>query len=177
MAFSSRSSRHEYLLAALEIPVYRQTVPRLEAELRRARRYERPLSMLVLGAEPIRRKVHLSWGGEAAVPVTAEVEPVLFAFLGGFLRSSLRETDLLASVPESLRYVAFLPEVDGDGAEEAAGRLRADFFELASVHLRAGIAEFPRDGFTIADLFQNASGESNAQRREIPSLKQDGSNA
>lgn len=176
MAFSGKFGAHEYLGVSLEIPIYRQTLPRLELELRRARRYERPLSMVVLAAAALQRKVQLNGRGGGAASIPLDTRPVLFAFLGGFLRSSLRETDLLTAVPESMLYVAFLPEVNGDGAEEAVARLEKGFAEIAAVDLRAGIAEFPRDGFTVADLFQKAmraSFHADTPRLSNPPMRQD----
>lgn len=180
MVLSPKPTAADSLRAALEIPVYFHTIPRLEAELRRARRYERPLSMIVIGAEGVPRGGRLRASTDAFVPGPAEMGPLLFAFLGAFLRSSLRETDLLAAVPESLLYVGFLPEVDGDGAEEAASRVAAEFAVLTSLKLRTGIAEFPRDGFTVGDLFQSATQDAldrAAPRRSAGTLTQDASHA
>jgi hypothetical protein len=164
----------------MEVPVYSPTLGTLEVELRRARRYERPLSMIVLGLEIAPREAHRPGGGPFIDPPSSEVGPVLYTFLGGFLRSSLRETDVLAAVPERLMYVAFLPEVDARAAQEAVHRLASGFFELAGTRLRSGVAQFPGDGFTVADLFHNAARIT--ARRDLPvrpaaTLQQDASNA
>jgi hypothetical protein len=164
----------------MEVPVYSPNFGPLEVELRRARRYERPLSMVVLGLGMAHPEAHRPGAGPFIAPPSPDAGPVLYTFLGGFLRRSLRETDVLAAVPERLMYVAFLPEVDAQAAQEAVRRLASGFFELAGTSLSSGVAQFPGDGFTVADLFHAAARIS--ARRDLPvrpaaTLTQDASNA
>jgi hypothetical protein len=153
MVFSfTQSGRRDDLPPALDIPVYRQILPRAAVELRRARRYERPLSLLVLSPRGflLERK-----GAEGVMPTRSA--PLLYILLGAFLRNALRETDLLSSIPESLLYAVFMPETREREVWKAVERLDAGFRRLATAQLRTGIAEFPRDGLTVENLFECAT--------------------
>ena len=153
MVFSfSQNGRRDNLPPALDIPVYRQILPRAGLELRRARRYERPFSVLVISPTGFLPE---DKGAEGVMPTRSA--PLLYVLLGSFLRNSLRETDLLSSIPESLLYAVFMPEARERQAREAVERLQTGFHRLTGAQLRSGIAEFPRDGLTVEKLFESAT--------------------
>jgi hypothetical protein len=134
---------------ALDIPVYRQILPRAAVELRRARRYEQPLCVVLLSPHGF-----LVEGAQA--DMFPRSVPLLYALLGSFLRNSLRETDLLAAVPEDLSYALFLPQTGEVEAQAAIHRLDGAFHRMATTRLHHGIAVFPRNGLTLEDLFMVA---------------------
>lgn len=152
MVFSfTQSGRGDTLPPALDIPVYRQILPRAAMEIRRARRYERGISLLVMSPQGLLLE---GKGAEGVMP--ARSAPLHYILLGSYLRNTLRETDLLASIPESLLYTVFMPETREREAGRAVKRLEAGFHRLAAARLRHGIAEFPRDGLTVENLFESA---------------------
>lgn len=139
----------------LGLPTYRQALHGLQAELRRARRYQHPLSV-----------VALSPAGDAAdeAPVEAETPPpgavrtphLSFYLLGSLLRDVLRETDVATYAAEQHLFAVFLLETREPEARCAVTRLRDLFHHHTGAQLRAGVAEFPRDGLTVEDLFGEA---------------------
>jgi hypothetical protein len=160
----ARGSGSEYG-SALSVPSYRAAQPLLLSELRRARRYEYPLSVAILSAQPASRLVQSS-NGTSRNGTRPEISPATYGLLGGFLRNTLRESDILAGLPESLAYASFLPGVGREGAEMAVDRFREGFLDCGQHFLRAGVATFPDDGLTIEDLVQCAI---EAWRSELPS--------
>jgi hypothetical protein len=145
-------------LRALEIPVYRQILPVLGAELRRARRYQHTLSALVLSASGLHvSRPKLAGTGERAIPVRPDFSTqVLYLRLGALLRNMVRESDILSSAPESLLYIVFLTETSEEGALVAVRRFEEAFVSCGGSTLRSGTAEFPRDGFIVDDLVGRA---------------------
>ena len=140
---------------ALEVPTFRQMLPQLAVELRRARRFERPLAVVVLSPEleTLSERSTTRIKGSAR---PANWNLTQYLLLGSFLRNATREIDVITAVPESLLYASLLPETTREGAMGAIARLRQGFLECGGVGLRSGIAEFPLDGFTIEDLYDSA---------------------
>jgi hypothetical protein len=137
---------------AFPVPAYREVQPLLVIELRRARRYDRALSVALLSLEaPARAR-----GGAAPPAPLAGLAPAVYGLLGSYLRNALRETDILTAAPESLAFAVFLPETDRGGAERALERFRAGFLVAAGYPLRGGVAAFPGDGLTIEDVLDRA---------------------
>ena len=139
--------------AGVAVPTFRQVLPQLSAELRRARRFEHPLTALVIGAARPRSERHRL---RTTLFPSAEQGVATFSLLGSFLRNQLRETDCLTAAPELLAYAVFLTETDGTGARQLARRLQEGFERCAGVALTWGSAVFPVDGLTLDDLFDCA---------------------
>jgi hypothetical protein len=163
-------SRQPSLPPALDIPVYRQILPRAAVELRRARRYEQPLCVVLLSPHGF-----LVEGAQAEM--FPRSVPLLYALLGSFLRNSLRETDLLAAVPEDLLYALFLPQTGEPESLAAIHRLDGAFHRMTTSRLHHGIAVFPRNGLTLEDLFMFArrAWQPSVPERVNPTLAQEAS--
>jgi hypothetical protein len=127
-------------------------------EIGRARRYQRPLSLVIVGLDPK--------GGEFDAP---RVEGMLDSFsihsaffiLGSLLRELLRETDIVTYSAEHHVYVLLLPESGESNAHAAVRRILADVRRRIPLKTNAGIAEFPRNGFTIDSLVGHALAAQN----------------
>jgi hypothetical protein len=140
---------------SFDVPTYRQAVPAIAAELRRARRFEHPLAVMLIS--PHHPTGASEWPqGILALRPRVEATPPLFFLLGSLLRNVLRETDILSAAPEVLSYLVVLAETTQAGAEDAAKRIRAAFRGCAGTELRVGIATFPADGVGIEALFASA---------------------
>lgn len=143
----------------LAIPTFRQAVGSVEVELRRARRYERPVTALVLSAEThaLPPRATLSGRGQSATHVSAaESENALFFLLGALLQDTVREFDIVSYAAEYHVYALFLPEADHAQAYIAALRISDSFHQRTGAHLKAGAATFPGDGLTVRDLLARA---------------------
>jgi hypothetical protein len=169
MVFSFKNNGVSALAPWLNIPVYRQVLPDASRELRRARRHERPLSLVFLS--PLIIPVHTN-GQDEAGPLPSV--PLVYPLLGSYLRNVVRETDLLAAIPENMIYALFLPETGRENAAGAIRRFDAGFHRLARSGLRGGVAEFPKNGLTLEELFLSArkdwytgAAELNSDRQEL----------
>ena len=153
---------------AAGIPTYRQSLPKLRKELARARRYHRPLTIIVLGwetdqlLEQKRRSISEGSNGNPCSPVQLEQRiAVAFHLLSHVLRRALRESDIVTYDALLDQYVIGLVEVNKFQAMRCARRLKDLAFKRTLVHLRAGRAEFPVDGLTIDDLVSTAQAACN----------------
>jgi hypothetical protein len=175
------------------IPPLQQAQPDIEREIRRSRRYERPLSMLLMLATSSNRSpdsvsgrlsssrraapalgngtrsdlplaVPLDGSGSSAMPVV----PAYAAesgLLAFLLRETLRETDLVTYITETQEFMAVLPECDDEAARQTAQRI-ARLLGLRSagrLAAAAAAAAYPRDGLTLDDLIDHTR---TALRRE-----------
>lgn len=143
-------------LVAAQIPTLRNNMPAASAELRRARRYERSMSVLVLGMNRESLGDSASAPGGDPVGSLSRFECAALVTLGWLLRDTIRESDLVSYDAEHHLYTLVLPELGAEEAEGTAARLKEAFLSRASVALCAGIAEFPADGITLEDLFARA---------------------
>jgi hypothetical protein len=171
------------LLAQLPtIPTFQELRPALDGELRRSRRYERPLAVLVVvpaldplpsangngsraqggnGSHDSHRSANSA--GEGANHQIADVatRPLFWAqlrflVLGSLLCGTLRESDVVSYAAELDEFVALLPECDGAAARQAVARLHGLYSSRVGIGLRAGIAVYPGDGLTLDDLLEHA---------------------
>jgi hypothetical protein len=136
---------------AADVAVFRETLPKCSAELRRARRYKRSLSMITIGLDPGHEAAPQAAGENRQIPVHT-----LFFLLGSLLRNLVRETDIITYSPERQLYVMVVPEANEEEARNAFHRINGVIQRRQPMRLRAGIAEFPRDGLTIDSLFEVA---------------------
>jgi hypothetical protein len=152
------------------MPTYRELKAVLDAEVRRCRRYERPLAVVVVapktpagangnGAEGAAHAGNGNGNGNGvAAPdpwVTFSMQ-LGFLLLGSVLRGTLRETDIVAYAPDTDDFVVLLPEADAASATRAVDRLSALFYERSSLVLRVGVAAYPADGLTLDDMVEHA---------------------
>lgn len=141
------------------MPTFRSSIPAIEAELRRARRYERPMAALVLspvsnpGTDPNTRKRRI-FGHR--VPAPSEAGHTQFFLLGALLQDTMREFDIVTYAAEHDVYALFLPETDQVQARIAGLRISDMLAQRTDAHLRVGGASFPKDSLTAQDLFDCA---------------------
>ena len=150
----NRKEAAEALLAArgAGVATFREAMPACAAETRRARRYERPLAMLAITPEPL---VGLDHGGQGG-PHEALSTHLSFFLLGSLLRETMREPDIVAYSVEHALYVVLLPESGATEVRGAVRRISGVTQEHMKLRVRAGVAEFPKDGLTVQSLFENA---------------------
>lgn len=123
-------------------PTVQELRPLFERELRRARRYDRPLSVLVLALRATE---------ETDDPPASPPD-----LLGELLQDALRETDLVGCLRGTGEYAALLPEADAPAAARGAERLRKLWGARNAAALAAGAATYPADGLVVDDLLERA---------------------
>jgi GGDEF domain-containing protein len=143
---------------ATAIPSQHSSFGQLVRELERARRYRRPLTLIVLDLQRIERQPDPSAAnGNQASPRKLEQNPLITsAIVGRLVRDALRQGDLLAYNAAHNRYIVALPETDRSHALLLAARLYVLVWERAQVRLAMAVTEFPSDGFTADELLGKA---------------------
>lgn len=138
----------------------------LVGEFTRARRYEQPLTIVVVS--PV--QLEESPGGPSASNGSKTSGPdVLPLLVAVGLREALRESDVLCYRPMDRQFVLGLPQSDGDEARQALARVGALFLRRLNIGLVAGVAEFPADGLTLEDLEDIARERSEAVGPQVQS--------
>ncbi len=127
---------------------------RLNYELRRARRYKRPLSLVLVAVDQY-ESLSLKVG-----PVAKDTAVQASARL---LLRSIRDVDIAGRCREDT-FGVILPETAGPGAEIAAERIRTRMeshqlprpFHNLSITVSVAVAHFPGHGDEVEELFGNA---------------------
>jgi hypothetical protein len=180
-AFEQASSLVE---AAAFAGFFADTGATLAAELDRARRYQRALSVAVLttrsGSPPV------TWNGSAlngstapqptlpalgngqpartegrpahsaTVLVETRIPQVVSLLAGSILNDALRESDTVWYEAAKNRFVIGLVESDREQSRGALCRIAALMRSRLGVEVRAGTGCFPEDGLTLDDLITSA---------------------
>lgn len=134
---------HDSQTGTLKI-VYADTL--LSEEIERARRYKRSLSLVLLGPDDWQAVVRERGEGEAMEALKV---------IGRLLEESLRSVDTI-SYREQGQFAVILPETAVAGGCVAAERLCHAVAAKTSLMFRAGVAEFPGDAVSKAELLNEA---------------------
>lgn len=126
------------------LPSFHQALPRLELELTRARRYERPITIALIATDD------------------AQTPSLVTLLLAALVREALRETDIVAYAPSLSLCVVGMPEARKADAQVAMNRVQALCMNRLMLPVRTGIAEFPVAGWTLEALIKEA--ETDAMR-------------
>jgi hypothetical protein len=143
------------------VPRTQRIYAQLAQELARARRYEYPLTAVVLHVGSDESMIQTGFmpangeNGKADVP-SAHLTQCAFFLVGSFLRGAIRESDIVTYDAMHNQYIILLPVSRKLQALQVARRLQALLYRQTLTHLRAGFAEFPADGLTVEDLISSA---------------------
>ena len=120
----------------------------IKTEFGRSRRYHRPLSLLVVHANPKDNEV----AREVLRSIQQDVLNRLSnARVGQAIGDSIRQTDLL--IQDHIgRFVILCPETDLENAFFLAERTRKIVEEHTGLHVTCGVASFPDEALTFEDL-------------------------
>jgi hypothetical protein len=130
----------------------------LYREVRRARKHERPLSVLAVASS-----------GQSVSPdeeqVLRELERELLdkytsARIAGLLAKEAQDHGIITHC--NRHFVILLPETDRDAADELAQRLNAAVKKSLGLTLQVGVATFPEEEVTLVGLLQRAEASMNA---------------
>lgn len=138
-------------MRALWIPTFRHVHVQIEAEIRRARRYERPLTLGVISMETGSASERLRQASHDGLHTSLD-----WLLMGLLLREEVRETDLVSYAAAQDLYAVLMLETREDEAALAMERLGHMAAARLGCRVRTGVAEFPRDGLTVDDLFERA---------------------
>ena len=151
-------------LQASAVPTYKSTLSKLTTELGRMRRYNRPLTIVVLKIESDQLLIDMKRdlfpaNGSGSVNSYDHIMrtiQLVFSLAGSLLGESLRESDIATYDVATNQYILVLPECDAAQAMQTVQRLKVLLFKRTAGHLVEGVAEFPKDGIIIEDLVAKA---------------------
>jgi hypothetical protein len=146
-----------------ETPPLRGALPRVAAEFARARRYERPIAIAVFTVAPEGGGLMLPAGAGEAGDDDARAASFVSA-LSMVARSAVREIDIVSCDANSEWCVVVMPESGQEEGERAVARMQRLCAERLGGRVRAGLALFPRDGWTFLDLVDSAKRASSTSR-------------
>jgi hypothetical protein len=124
----------------------------LAAELDRARRYEHDLSVVVLAARAANGKNGRAVAGEGTPPEVTKLPQIVALLTAIALRDVLRSSDVVCYQAADNRFILALTESGGDGASAAVARVGEHFRFHLRLGVRAGVATFPADAYTLDEL-------------------------
>jgi GGDEF domain-containing protein len=133
-------------------------------ELRRARRYQRPLSLLSIAiGDGTPRAAHDRLLEELQ---RENLERYTLGQLGRLLAERTKDSDLIMRLNE--HFVALLPETRREAAEEIARRLATEAVDKLGLTLHVGLSSFPDEEVTFEKLLERAEGD---RRRIEPAFR------
>jgi GGDEF domain-containing protein len=125
---------------------------RIKLEFTRCRRYQRPMSLIMLESE--------SEDEKTTREMLKNIQHDLLnrftsARVGQIIDDRIRQTDLMLRDHRG-RFVILCPETDFDNASLLAKRISQAVKEKTSLHALWGVAAFPEEALTFEDLLQKA---------------------
>ncbi|MDZ7287084.1 MAG: hypothetical protein ONB48_15665 [candidate division KSB1 bacterium] len=146
---------------------YGKSLTRMVAELERARRYHRTLTLTVLVVDyeggKLRRR-----GFSTLLGDTGLASQLLLSLISSLLRENMRSSDIVTYNVTEDRYLILSPESSLASAEQAVARLLHLISNRTKITLRFGIAEFPADGLILSDLVARAHARSQRKAADHP---------
>lgn len=146
------SRRMSIFLQGTGLSSFRDSLPQIIKEFARARRLDRPLSVIVILLDDL-----IPEGGGSTNP--KELKHLMqweMLLYGNITRNALRDMDIESHDIVNRRVIIVLPESTNRQANELAKRLKALIGATIPEELRIGLATFPTDGLVIEDLIDHA---------------------
>ncbi len=129
----------------------------VEKEIFRSRRYNRPLSLLVIEPDPSSSKAaaeHLASDIRRSM-----VERYLYTSLGKILRKLMRRSDLIMEHPDKGQFIVLCPETPNSRFQDLARRIQSSAAEKLKISVALGSASFPEESLTFDELVQKAQSQ------------------
>lgn len=158
-------------LEAAAIPPYRKSLATLKKEISRVRRYNRPLSVVVVqrrnGATPQDTSHDTDNGNINPSTQPKRLSTIAFLLCGPILRDAFRAVDITTYDGHNDQFIITLPETTHQQAVETMQRVKNIIGEQVSEQLSIGISEFPEAGLIIEDLVARGMTEINQNGQTV----------
>lgn len=132
----------------------------IQAEIYRSRRFQRPLSVIVLEQDSSKIQANINKIVQDAQH--SLMQEYVYAMMARELSAQLRQTDILLAHDKKGRLIILSPDTDNDGTIAFIHRLKSlaqgDLFSI-----KFGAATFPNHALTFEELLERA--ESNLQQQ------------
>lgn len=145
----------------------RDAVDSINNEIYRSRRYNHPLTMIMV--EPLKGSQEMILNQSVREVQESMISRYVSISLARALREYIRRTDMLVEQPDRGRFIVLTPET---GKKESE-RVVAKVFDAASsigAEVAVGVCSFPDDALTLDDMLGRAEldmAEKETSKREI----------
>jgi len=134
---------------------YDKVQERIHAEMGRARRHQRPISVAMIEVDPSTYEAALHQAVRDAQ--AAMIERYVQVRLGVFLSKQVRGTDVVAHRPEGGRFLLLAPETPSDQTNGMLKRLAREVEDQMGIRFRYSIADFPNGALTSEELLRKVA--------------------
>jgi GGDEF domain-containing protein len=134
---------------------YDKVQERIRAEMGRARRHQRPISVAMIEVDPSTFEAALHQAVRDAQ--AAMIERYVEVRLGVFLSKQVRGTDVIAHRPEGGRFLLLAPETPSDQTSGMLKRLAREVEDQMGIRFRYSIADFPNGALTSEELLRKVA--------------------
>jgi hypothetical protein len=169
------------ILARAGVPSFRKTLPRLRAELNRARRYDRPLTIALIW-DARTPEAAVTRGSFLAAKLTRKSaapdpsplgigSPLIPVVIASVLTEIVRDTDIVTYAATLGRCLVAMPETTEEQGRQAVRRVGELCVLRLMVPVQARVAIFRHDGWTLEELIRHAievDAEPAADIAEVP---------
>jgi GGDEF domain-containing protein len=121
-------------------------------EVRRARHYQRPLTLMAIGVEE--ESIQVALDRMVQEVQQAMMKQYVLSGVARTLCAALEDYHIIAQRND--HFLALLPEVTSEQLTDLTGRLRKAVSEQVGVTLQIGTASFPEDAMTFENLVEKA---------------------
>jgi GGDEF domain-containing protein len=137
---------------------------RLYRELKRSRRFQHPLSLIVMKPNVDAEKIEMTKALKELQNTMAL--RYLQARLAKILSEELRDCDVVAI--ERDQFVILLPETDASVAQQVMEKTVQYAHDTLDVDVSFGVAQFPENGITLSSLIESAVDGLDSSRSKLP---------
>ena len=138
----------------------------MQREVMRSRRYQRPLSVIIVEPDPTSLRASLQRSAQEVQQTL--IKRYVVTSLGHVISQALRRTDMLAEQTERERFVILCPEMDPVAAQELIKRIQFIAEKRLGVRVMCGVGSFPNVP-TLNELMRRAEGNLQHQD-QLPSI-------
>jgi hypothetical protein len=145
----------------------RDAVDSINNEIYRSRRYNHPLTMIMV--EPLKGSQEMILNQSVREVQESMISRYVSISLARALREYIRRTDMLVEQPDKGRFIVITPETNKVESERVIGKI----YQAASsigAEVAVGLCAFPNDALTLEDMLCRAEldlAEKEIQKREI----------
>lgn len=128
---------------------------RIRAEMGRARRHQRPISITMIDLDSATFEAALHQAVREAQE--AMIQRYVQVRLGLFLSRRIRGTDMIGYYPEGGRFLLVTPETPAEQAGLMVRRLEQQVSEQLGIRFRYSIADFPNGALTSEEMIRKVT--------------------
>lgn len=126
----------------------------IQVELTRSRRYQSPLSVLVVS--PQQDSININLHRTIQEVQRSMMKRYVLTGMARVISDVLRRTDLVIEQQEEGRFIILSPETPAEDSEVVVERIRSALRQELGISIDCGSASFPSDALTFEELLHQA---------------------